>query len=70
MLSIALGFVSVMAFKGNNFYLILQVLYTNKSYLYVCKKESAIKSLSDVKGNTEIGIASEKRLKEYYISNC
>ena len=34
-LSIALGFVSVMAFKGNNFYLILQVLL-HKQELFVC----------------------------------
>ena len=41
-----------------------------KYYLILCgiicmyvKKESAIKSLSDVKGNTEIGIASEKGSK-------
>lgn len=37
-LSIALGFVSVMALKEIIFYLILQFFYTNKSYLYVCEK--------------------------------
>ena len=60
MLSIALGFVSVMAFKGNNF--LYNITQTRVICMYV-KKESAIKSLSDVKGNTEIGIASEKGSK-------
>ena len=64
MLSIALGFVSVMAFKGNNFLSNITGSFTQTRVIcmYV-KKESAIKSLSDVKGNTEIGIASEKGSK-------
>ena len=63
-LSIALGFVSVMAFKGNNFLSNITGSFTQTRVIcmYV-KKESAIKSLSDVKGNTEIGIASEKGSK-------
>ena len=63
-LSIALGFVSVMAFKGNNFLSNITGSFTQTRVIcmYV-KKESAIKSLSDVKDNTEIGIASEKGSK-------
>ena len=63
-LSIALGFVSVMAFKGNNFLSNITGSFTQTRVIcmYV-KKESAIKSLRDVKDNTEIGIASEKGSK-------
>ena len=55
MLSIALGFVSVMAFKGNNFLSNITGSFTQTRVIcmYV-KKGSAIKSLSDVKDNTEI----------------
>ena len=63
-LSIALGFVSVMAFKGNSFLSNITGSFTQTRVIcmYV-KKESAIKSLRDVKDNTEIGIASEKGSK-------
>ena len=63
-LSIALGFVSVMAFKGNSFLSNITGSFTQTRVIcmYV-KKESTIKSLRDVKDNTEIGIASEKGSK-------
>ena len=63
-LSIALAFISVMAFKGNNFLSNITGSFTQTRVIcmYV-KKESAIKSLRDVKDNTEIGIASEKGSK-------
>ncbi len=63
-LSIALGFVSVMAFKGNSFLSNITGSFTQTRVIcmYV-KKDSIYQSLSDIEDNTEIGIASEKGSK-------
>ena len=67
MLSIALIFVSVMAFKGNSFLSNISGSLTQTRVISLCvKKESKYKNLSDIQDDLKtmkVGIASEKGTK-------